>query len=289
MIEHEIRQARYSPATLACYRSAWRAYSDWGADEGIPLGPARFDGELISRYIAHRLAAGASMATANMIAASIRHQSGETDTPIRHAAALAHALRGAARLYGRPQRQARPITDSALAAIRRLPDGAPDEESRCRAVRDVALIAVMTDAGLRVSEAAAVTWSDIAQRDVGGILLVRRGKTDPRGAGRPVYVGASAMSDLDAYRHTLVRPRPESRAWPLSPDRLGAIVRQSAFAAGLGEGYSGHSPRVGLAVRMHAAGASLTDIMRQGRWTSAATVARYLRGIEAEQASQWLP
>ena len=45
----------------------------------------------------------------------------------------------------------------------------------------------------------------------------------------------------------------------------------------MGEGFSGHSGRVGLARRMARAGAPDSAILRQGRWSSSAMVARYTR------------
>ena len=49
---------------------------------------------------------------------------------------------------------------------------------------DIALISLMRDALLRVSEAAVLTWRDIAaEADGTGRLLIRRSKTDTEGGG----------------------------------------------------------------------------------------------------------
>ena len=53
----------------------------------------------------------------------------------------------------------------------------------------------------------------------------------------------------------------------------------------MGEGFSGHSGRVGVARRMARAGAPDSAIMRQGRWSSSAMVARYTRGESAGDAA----
>ena len=60
-------------------------------------------------------------------------------------------------------------------------------------------------------------------------------------------------------------------------------VKATAQAAGLGEGFSGHSGRVALARRMGRASAPDSAIMREGRWSSSAMVAKYARG----DAARW--
>ena len=54
-------------------------------------------------------------------------------------------------------------------------------------------------------------------------------------------------------------------------------------AAGLGSGYSGHSPRVGAA--QAAANLSLPAIMQHGRWQSPTMVAKYTRDSTAAQSA----
>ena len=55
-------------------------------------------------------------------------------------------------------------------------------------------------------------------------------------------------------------------------------IKAAAQAACLGEGFSGHSGQVAMARRMDRAGAPDSAIMRQGRWSSSARVAKYTRG-----------
>lgn len=45
--------------------------------------------------------------------------------------------------------------------------------------------------------------------------------------------------------------------------------------AELGDGFSGHSPRVGMAARMTRRGAPMQVVQRQGRWASPSMAARY--------------
>ena len=59
-------------------------------------------------------------------------------------------------------------------------------------------------------------------------------------------------------------------------------------AAGLGKGYSGHSGRVGLAIRMTRRGAPLQAVQTHGRWKSPSMPARYTRSEKALEALEWL-
>ena len=56
----------------------------------------------------------------------------------------------------------------------------------------------------------------------------------------------------------------------------------AARAAGLGEGFTGHSGRIGMARRMVAAWAPNAAVQREGRWKHGDMVARYTRGESAE-------
>ncbi len=288
LIDSEIVAARYSWNTHKSYRASWRLFERWATDRGLTTTPPT--AETVVAYLAHRASEGMSHATINLDAAAIRQMVRSSGFQLDDNDLIRDALRGITRLYGRPQRQARPIDDAALATIRRLPDDATDEAERSAAIRDVSLIAVMSDGGLRISEAAALTWRDVQPRDDGSaILTVRRSKTDHAGRGTPVYISPQALTDLDAYRIIAgVEWTSTSLVWLVQVRTIATRIQSVTAAAGLGEGYSGHSPRIGMAVRMHRKGAPLTAIMRQGRWTSANMVARYLRNIEAESASQWL-
>ena len=67
----------------------------------------------------------------------------------------------------------------------------------------------------------------------------------------------------------------------LSMSQISRRVDSMARAAGLGEGYSGHSGRVGLAIRMTRRGAPLQAVQTHGRWKSPSMPARYTRSEKA--------
>ena len=195
----------------------------------------------------------------------------------------AAALRGIARTIGAAQRQAAPLTAEGLAAIRatahlpRRGKGGSMETAgfaRRRGLVDVAIASMIRDGLLRVSEAAALAWADIAPEGEGtGVATVRRSKTDVEGQGQAVYLGTAAMASLAA-----IRPDDVDGAAPvfgLSARQLPRRIQARARAAGLGEGFSGHSGRVGMAQDLAANGAELPALMVAGRWKSARMPARY--------------
>ena len=74
----------------------------------------------------------------------------------------------------------------------------------------------------------------------------------------------------------------------LTGETLANRIHAADRAAGLGEDFSGHSGRIGMARRMVAAGAPTAAVQHQGRWEHGDMVARYTRGEAAGEALKWL-
>ena len=224
-----------------------------------------------------RADAGVSVATLGVIRAAIR--AGHTDhgaaDPTQGGVTTA-MLAGLRREIGRPARQAAGLTAAALEVVAAATPDTP------AGLFDIALISTMRDAMLRRSEAAALTWGDIEQANNGsGRLMIRRSKTDQAGGGALQYLSPETMARLE-----VLRPAGSSRAdyvfslrsrRPPHPDSLSTRIREAALRAGLGPGYSGHSPRVGMARDLAAAGVELPALMVAGRWLSPTMPARYAR------------
>ena len=64
---------------------------------------------------------------------------------------------------------------------------------------------------------------------------------------------------------------------------IGNRVRAAAKAAGLGEGYTGHSGRVGMAQDLVKSGVELPALMTAGRWKSSKMPARYTERQAADR------
>ena len=83
-------------------------------------------------------------------------------------------------------------------------------------------------------------------------------------------------------------PDADAPVFGLSMSQISRRVDGMAHAAGLGDGYSSHSGRVGLAIRMTRRGAPLQAVQTHGRWKSPQMPARYTRGEKALEALEWL-
>ena len=199
---------------------------------------------------------------------------------------------------GKPRRQAGALTADVLAVIR-LTAVQPRKRGRGvetadqaaeRARFDLALVAVLSDGGLRRSEAVALTWGDVQRWDDGsGRITVIRSKTDAEAEGAVVAVTPVAMGALDAIRPAGVAGY--EKVFGLSESQIARRVKAIAKAAGLAdwESFSGHSGRVGMARRMAQNGAPTHEIERQGRWKQGGgMVGRYTRGETACSALRYL-
>ena len=98
----------------------------------------------------------------------------------------------------------------------------------------MALVAVLSDAGLRRSEAAALTWGDVQRWDDGsGRITVIRSKTDVEAQGAVVAITPAAMAALSAIRPAGVGGN--ERVFGLSESQIARRVKAIAKAAGLAD------------------------------------------------------
>lgn len=284
--------AAQAPATRRAYDSLWRNFAAWcqeRAYQPLPAAPVA-----VAAYLAER-AQAVKPATVRLDAAAIGHQHRQRNLPNPvDSEGVKSALAGLARL-GRAgaQKQARGISREDLAAIRATActpragrGGKMETEARARARGqvDIALCAVMFDGMLRRSEAAVLTWDDIAPAaDGSGRLTVRHSKTDPQGEGKVLWISPATMAALDALRGESADGA--APVFGLSGQQISRRIAAACEAAGLGKGYSGHSLRVGAAQALAAANISLAGIMENGRWQSARMPARYTRNAAAAQSA----
>ena len=281
--------AAYSDNTRRAYVQAWDKFCEVvGPSRAMPATP-----ETVANYLAMLAEEGKSVATIRLAAAAIsaaHRAAGDVDNPCI-SPVVKTALKGISRQHGQAQAQASALDASALDAIRAtamLPRtgrrGVPEapDYATARGQVDIALCSVLSDGGLRRSEAAALTWGDVEiAADGSGRVRIVRSKTDQEGEGEVVAITASTVQALDAIRNGAGA---EDSVFGMSESTIARRVKSAAAAAGLGDQFSGHSGRVGLAQRMTAAGASAQTVMVQGRWKNAGTVARYTKGNQAGTA-----
>ena len=288
-----------SPNTRRAYNQAWRRFETWAASRGcghsLPVSP-----ELVAAFLAELAEAGKSVATLRLTKsalAAVHRSTGHQDPTDNEG--VKKVMAGIAWAKGRPQRQAKPLTENALAAVKaaamqprrhqsRAVRGENAWNARRRGQVDVALLSVLRDGLLRRSEAAALRWGDVEVQDDGSARIqVRRSKTDPEAEGAVLYIGPEAASALVAIM-------PEGFAvvgaaapvFGLSASQIGRRVNAAAKAAGLGDGFTGHSGRVGMAQDLAAAGVELPALMNAGRWKSPKMPARYTEG-QAAGRGRW--
>ena len=276
-----LRDAKAANTRLV-YQTAWHLFCEWTLLTGrqsMPTEPGT-----VALYLGHLAAEGMGDATIAQARAAISHAHAaqgilKGDNPARHPAG-AKILKGW-RNQAPAAKQADALTTDALARIRetaRLPRrgrGSRTETTamaQARVTVDLAIIGVMADAGLRRSEAAAPTWTDIEFWPEGTArITIRKGKNQP---------ATVAVTEHTARALREIRPDdvdPTSPVFGLTGEALTNRVRASARAAGLGDGFSGHSGRIGMARRMVAARAPNAAVQRQGRWKHGDMVAHYTR------------
>ncbi len=279
--------AALAERTRCAYLGHWDAFQAWAARRGYASAPA--DPETVAAHLAAlaKTVGAATLKVRRAAIGAVHRASGFPDPTAGEP--VKRTLSGLVRKAGAAPRQAAPLTATALAAIRatacaRRLDKARRREraatARSRGLADIALCSVMRDALLRRSEAAALTWGDIAAQDDGsGRLTVHRSKTDREAAGSVQYLGRQAMADLAALRPAGVKPG--DAVFALSDSQIQQRIAAAARAAGLEGRFSGHSPRVGIAQDLAAGGAALPELMQAGRWSSSAMPASYIRGQAA--------
>ena len=279
------------------YAGQLRQFQSWCHQENYSALPAQ--SEVVAAYVAELADEGKSMSTIRLAVAAIvdAHRHVGLESP--QTAGVSETMRGLSRRIGVGQKQARPLDADALAAIRatalnprRSRGGSLEMEDTAlrRGRLDIALASVLSDAGLRISEAANLRWRDVLDAENNaGLVYIERSKTDQAGEGAYVVVTPETLVALKQLRQDSgLMPDADAPVFGLSMSQISRRVDSMARAAGLGEGYSGHSGRVGLAIRMTRRGAPLQAVQTHGRWKSPSMPARYTRSEKALEALEWL-
>ena len=255
-----------SDNTHRVYGTQWRIFTGWCDEVGLTSLPA--EPLTVARYLAARAGSGASIATIRLATSAISktHEWAKLESPCRDPGVRA-SLKGWGRRLSKPKRQSGALTADVLAVIRltavqprKRGRGieTPDQAAK-RGKFDVALVAVLSDGGLRRSEASSLTWGDVQRWDDGsGRITVIRSKTDVEAQGAVVAITPAAMGALSAIRPSSADG--EMKVFGLSESQIARRVKAIARAAGLAdwEFFSGHSGRVGMARRMAQNGAPTT-------------------------------
>ena len=272
-----------SPNTLKAYGEALLKLETWLS---TVVGHEELNDAVLAEYITHLHESGKSPATIAQAVAAVKWQAKNADR----------------NLVG-------PITDRTLAGIRRdgrergrgQVDGLTREgmfqvvgqaeaAGTLSGLRDSAMIRLMSDCLLRISEVVAVNIED-----VDATLTVHSSKTDQEGKGESLFIGEPTLKVIDRYCEageitSGALFRRIRRGGHITPVRLTVIsarriIKKWAKEAGIEGFISGHSLRVGTAVSLARSGATLVDMQTAGRWGDPKMPAHYAKAELAERGA----
>ena len=158
-----------------------------------------------------------------------------------------------------------------------------EQEQSIRGYRDSAMIRLMSNCLLRISEAVAVNVEDIQDN----ALIVQSSKTDQTGEGEALYIGDRTREGISRYctkanitsgaLFRRIRRGDHIQGSRLTVNGARHAIKGWASVAGVEGFISGHSLRVGSAVSLAKAGASVVEKQEAGRWKSPQMPAHYAK------------
>ena len=274
-------KASIAENTLKAYQRALQSLTIW-------LSGRTLSDALLANYITILHEDGKSPSTIGQVVAAVRWQ-------------LKHQTHQQFNL---------PVTNATLAGIRRegkdrgrgQVDGITwqdvdrvciyaETQGTLAGLRDAVMIRLMSDCLLRISEVVAVDVEDIK----GKVLAIGSSKTDPEGRGENLYICDQTRRVLKRYRKMgdisegalfrRIRRGDHIHNERLTAHSARRIIQKRAADAGVEGFISGHSLRVGSAVSLAKAGASVVDMQVAGRWKSAQMPAHYAKAELAERGA----
>ena len=270
-----LQAAGRSPATIATYSSAIQLFDGFLERAGMPQAVGALAREHCEAFLAWM--------GQNYRPASVRNrhcglrmffawclEEGEvTDSPMRHVPPTPI-----------PETPPPLLTDEQVTDLFRACEGPGFDERR-----DLAILRVLFDSGLRLSELAGLRLEDIDLRE--RMVYIARGK-----GGRPRVVpfGVKTAKALDRYfrvrRNHPARDLPA--AWvgkkgAVTPSGVRQIVQRRGRQAGI-VGLHPHALRHQFAHEWLSAGGEETDLMKLAGWSSRAMLSRYGAALATERA-----
>ncbi len=245
-----------------------RVLADWIDDRGEGLKPASVRGYLAGINKMHVLAGYPAPGAA---------------LPVKNAMTRLAADLGTA------QKQATALRFDILGPVLAKLDAA-GADGDLLALRDAALLSVAYDTLCRRSEVSALDVSDVLSNSDGHSVRVRKSKTDQAGAGSVRFIAPDTFARVVAFTFAS-RIEVGPLFVPLSSvDRSDAGERLSGrdiarvIARRCGEGFTGHSTRVGSVQDQMAANVDTVKAMQSGGWKNPVMVARYGEGLNAQRS-----
>ena len=274
-------KASIAENTLKAYQRALWNLETW-------LSGRTLSDALLANYITSLHEAGKSPATIGQAVAAVKwqlkHQSQETvNFPVTQATLA--GIRRAGKDRGRGQVDGLIWQDVEWVCIY------AETEGTLAGLRDAAMIRLMSDCLLRISEVVTVNIGDLKEKT----LTIQSSKTDQESTGESLYVCEATRNVLNRYRERAgitrcalfrhIRRGDNIQPQRLTPHSARRIIQKRAADAGVEGFISGHSLRVGSAVSLAQAGATVVDMQVAGRWKSSQMPAHYAKAELAERGA----
>lgn len=270
--ERSMRADDRSPRTLEIYADGGRIFYGFLRERNMPTDPARIEKQHVEEFLIWLRTEGnkgqpAKPATVRNRFSCLRRffnwciEEGEIEhSPMQ-------------RMHGPKVEEEAPevLTEDEQ---RRLLSACKGEDFEDR--RDMALLRLMLDAGLRRGEVAGIKLEDL---DLDGQVVKILGKGRRPGV---AFIGSKTARDLDRYLR--IRPRHLHNALPalwlsqkgaLTGDGIHHLIQRRARMAGIERTIHPHLTRHSWAHAMKSAGASDEDVMNLGRWRDPKMMRRY--------------
>ncbi|MDE0044062.1 MAG: tyrosine-type recombinase/integrase [Candidatus Poribacteria bacterium] len=274
-------RANVSDNTLKAYKHATRKLESWL--EGRALSDAS-----LAEYVRFLHEQGKSQATINLALSAVKWMAEyRRIDPVAGAATERAVSTVREKGKGRGRRQVDGLTWDDVERV----CAAAESADTVAGTRDAAMISLMSDCLLRISEVVAVDVEDVGEEG----LRMAGGERGQEERGANLYICESTRRLIKRYRR---KARIESDALfrrvrfqnHVTEERLGVkgareAIQRWAAEAGIEGFISGHSLRVGSAVSLARAGASVVDMQTAGRWKSADMPAHYAKAELAERGA----
>ena len=276
----DLIQQGIAPSTLKRYRKLSLRLEAW-------LDGHVLTDELLASYITELHQQGKSPATINQMVAAVKWQAKNADVDIVGQITLRtlDGIRRAGKDRGTGQ-----VDGVEREEMLRIVAFAESDKT-IAGLRDAALIRLMSDCLLRISEAVAVDVGDLQK----ATLRVKSSKTDQEGRGEVLFIGDATLKLIRRYRRKAgiedgalfrrIRRGDHATNERLTDVSARRIIKARASNAGVDGFISGHSLRVGSAVSLAQAGASVVDMQNAGRWKSPQMPAHYAKAELAERGA----
>lgn len=286
----DLIEKSFAENTLRNRRQALKQFQEWLHGREIRDG-------LLAEYITHLFDEGKAPGTISIVVSAVKwflkHQNGGQVVELPITSATLSGIRREGRERGRGQRNGLTWLEvEKICAVQ-------EADGTLRGLRNSAILRVMSDGLLRISEVTELRIADLEDTT----LRVRYSKTDQEGQGEHLYLCEDTRKvvkewleraeltegylfrRMTARGDNLYRDKQTGEPYPLTDDGVRKIIKRSAARVGLTEKVSGHSLRIGSAVALAQVGASLVDIQVAGRWKDPGMPAHYARAQSAERGA----